>query len=401
MFQTASNILVAIKRETDTGVAPGDTGAVQLQITDSPGMELTRGQILSNVKRRDLTKPMGRLGGKSATGSYNGELIVGGALDLLLESITRGAWVPEVTITEATAGLTSIKTTANTITATAGSWITAGVRVGDIITLTDHSTAENNGLRLRVTAVTALDITVAGNPLTANAVADTAFELVILKKLTNPAAPIRYSHAIEQYDVDIDQSELFLGCRLIGLSMSFKPNSPATFVATFLGLDRQILLTGTSPYYTAPTAPSGLSLVADDSAIRYDGADVTSFTGLDLDFQITAAGIPVIGSVVSPDVFDNDLSVTGTITGLRSDFANLTKFDAETEFELSVLLSEPNTSPAACIGLHLPRVKIGKLSAPVGGGDGAKVETLSLMVGPKTAASGYDGTTVAIYSSAA
>ena len=43
----------------------------------------------------------------------------------------------------------AITTTTSTIVAAAGSWITAGVRVGDIVTLTGHSTAANNSLRLR------------------------------------------------------------------------------------------------------------------------------------------------------------------------------------------------------------------------------------------------------------
>jgi hypothetical protein len=141
--------------------------------------------------------------------------------------------------------------------------------------------------------------------------------------------------------------------------------------------------------------------VADDSSILKSGTAVSIFTGFDLRFDIAAKGEPVIGSFVTPDIFDNDLSVSGTITGLRSDFANLTLFDAETEFEIMILLQEPATAPKPCIGLYLPRVKIAGLSAPAGGGDGAKIETLTLMVGPKVAATGYDGSVATFSSSAA
>jgi hypothetical protein len=128
---------------------------------------------------------------------------------------------------------------------------------------------------------------------------------------------------------------------------------------------------------------------------------VTTFTGLNLKLSITAKGEPVIGNRVSPDIFDNDLAASGTITGLRSDFATLTSFDAETEFDIMLVLREPGTAPVACFGLYIPRVKIASVSAPVGGGDGAKIETRSLMFGPKTAATGYDGTLVTISQSAA
>jgi hypothetical protein len=164
-------------------------------------------------------------------------------------------------------------------------------------------------------------------------------------------------------------------------------------------MDRDPKTTGTSPHFSSPTLTSTLGLVADDSSILKDGVAVADFTGFDLEFNIAAAGVPVIGSLTPPDIFDNDLRVTGTITGLRQDFSNLTLYDAETEFEINILLEEPTGAPPSCLGIFLPRVKISGLSAPVGGGDGAKVETLNLFVGPKTAASGYDATIAAIFSS--
>ena len=111
------------------------------------------------------------------------------------------------------------------------------------------------------------------------------------------------------------------------------------------------------------------------------------------------AGEPVIGSLVTPDIFDNKLNVTGSISALRSDFSNLTMFDAETEFEVSIRLEEPGSTPKNCWNIFIPRAKIGKLSAPVGGGSGAKKETLALMVGPKTSSTSYDGGIVTISSS--
>lgn len=194
-------------------------------------------------------------------------------------------------------------------------------------------------------------------------------------------------------------SELFLGCRVVGVSLSFRPNQMATATYTLMGMDRTALATGTSPYFTSPTLTTNLGLIADDASIRYNGADVATFTGFDLDFQITAAGEPVIGSFVSPDIFDNDLNVTGSITGLREDFSNLTLYDAETEFELSILLQELEDAPKSCLSIFLPRVKLSGLSAPVGGGDGAKIETLQLMIGPKASATGYDSGIAVIASS--
>lgn len=398
--QTAANVLVALKRETAIGVVPVTvTGAARLRFIDSPGLSLTRAVIQSGEKRSDRVTPMGRLGGKSVSGTLNTEATVGGATDILLEGLQRGAWATLISM--AFSSVTSITTGTNTVVGS-GDWVAQGIRVGDIFRLSGHANAANNDLNLRVIAVSSGTITVPAGSLAVEATADASGTLTVLRKLATPATPTRYSHAIEQYDVDIDLSELFLGCRVTGANLSFRPGANATIAWTFLGLDRTKLETGTSPFYTSPTVTTGLALVADDSKILKDGVAVASFTGLDLQFQIAASGEPVIGSFVSPDIFDNDLTITGTITGLRSDFANLTQYDSETEFSLSVLLEEPVASGAKpCLGIYLPRVKISGLQAPVGGGDGAKVETLQLMIGPRASATGHDAAAVVFHTSAA
>jgi hypothetical protein len=397
-YQTSNNILVAIKRESTTGTAPVTvTGATQVRITDSPGLELRRGIVQSGEKRADGFKTMGRLGNKSVDGSYNGELSVGGATDIMLEAIMRSAFVTAYSVGFAT--MTTVAVGTNQVVAAGGSWITQGVRVGDVFRLSGTSVSGNHDLNTVVTALTTLTLSVPSGTFTTLAAAATG-TITFLRKLTAGATPTRYSHAIEQYDTDVDLSELFLGCRLVGLRLSMRPNQHVTWQASWMGLNRTALATGTSPFYTSPSLTTGLGLIADDSAIRYNGAAVTSFTGFDLNFQITAAGEPVIGSLVSPDIFDNDCMVDGSITGLRSDFSNLTLFDAETEFEMSVKLEVPGSAPKDCLHIFLPRIKLQSLSAPVGGGDGAKVETLGLMLAPKATATGYDATPATFSTSA-
>lgn len=398
--QTAVNVMAAVKREVASGTpAASGAGALLMRLLDSPGMKLARAQIQSAEHRADLLRPMGRLGGKSAAGTYNQELSSGGVTDMFIEALLRTVWVPAVVINGAAMGGGTFTTTVSTIVASAGSWLVAGVRVGDIVTITTDVTGANNNIRLRVVAVTALVLTVAGTPLTVNAVGR-AIVVTILKKAINAANPIHYSHSIEQYDVDVDQSELFVGVKVLGAAFSFRPGAIATIAWTVMGMDRQVVTTAAAPYFTAPTETTGTSMIADDSAIRFNGADVFKFTGLDLNLQIAGTGQPVIGSFVTPDVFDNDLTITGSIMAVREDFSRLTMFDNETEFELSALFQEPGTAPLNALGFFLPRVKFGDLESPLRGGDGAKIETLPLMIAPKVAAAGYDGTAITILSSA-
>ena len=308
----------------------------------------------------------------------------------------RSTW--SAALTTAASVFTSLATTASTITGIAGSFLTTGIRVGDVLNLTGTVTPANNNVNVRVAAVTATVITLVGTPL-AIASADATGNLVRLKKVINGATATRYSHTIDQFSRDIGLSEQFLGCRLVGCKFSFKPGAMATVQYTFMGIDRVGLAAGSSPYFTSPTLTTGLDLIADDSAIRYNGVNVANFNGMDIDFTIAAKLEPVIGSFTSPDVFDNLMNVTASISALRSDFSNLVLFDAETEFELSVMLQEPTGSPKGCLALFLPRVKIGGLSAPFAG-DGAMTETLPLLVGAKVLATGYDATLASFSSSA-
>ncbi|MFH1603813.1 MAG: phage tail tube protein, partial [Pseudomonadota bacterium] len=298
------------------------------------------------------------------------------------------------------ADYTSLEITAtNEITSVGTESFVGKIYVSDIIRLDGMSTVANNDLNVRVATVAANVLTVCGNPLTIQG-ADNACRLSRLKKLILPATPVRVSHTIEQYNEDIDLSELFKGNRLIGARFSFKPGAHATITWTFLGMSRELLVVGTSPWFTTPGVTTGISVVADDSVILKDGVAVTTFTSMDLDFTIAAKGEPTIGNLTSPDVFDNDLSVTGTITALRSDFQNLIDYDAESEFSVAIKLEEPVAAPKPCVSLYLPRVKIGGVDAPLGG-DGAQIETRNLLIGSAVATSTLEATPVVIVSSGA
>ena len=406
-IQTSANVLCALAVEAagtpGTAALAGAADAKLLRIIDSPGLTLNRGQIKSAEKRDDGLETLGRLGGKSVTGSYNTEVTVGGAQDVLYEALMRSTWVAAFAAVTCDAGAvyTSIQATAvNVLTlAGTGSFITQGVKKGDLVKVTAVVTNLNKiGM---VQAVAANTLTFYGTPFALEG-ADNNAVVTVLKKVKAATTPTRRSFTFEQYDQDIDLSELFLGCRAVQLDLSFKPNAHATATWSLLGMDRTVLAVGTSPWFTLPpAATTGLALVADDSTICKNGVAVANFTGFDLKFTIAAAGLPVIGSVTSPDIFDNDMTVEGTITAPRSDFADLTAFDAETEFEVGIFLHEPGALPQGCVSFFLPRVKIGGLSAPVGGGDGAKICTLNLMTGAAVAAATVDAGTCTISSSGA
>ena len=391
-YQTAADVDVVIATETTAGTAAA-TGATAypVRLIGSAGAELKRAIIRSMEKRDDAFQAMGRLGVKAVDATYDVEITPGGTNDVLIEALSRSAWTTANAIGFAT--MTTIAIGTNTLTAAGGDFVgSQGLRVGDIFTLSGTTVAGNNGTRNIITAIGSLTIVTTTGAFTTLAATATG-TLTAARKLVSGTTPTRRSFSIEQYDESIDYSELFLGMRVVGLDLSFRPGQMAKLKYTLQGMNRTALATGTSPYFTAVSAvTTTVALVADDSTIRFNGAPIVKFTGLDLSFKISSKVEQTIGSTTPADVFDNDCEITGSVTSLREDFSNLTLFDAETEFEVSLVLRAPTGSPPDFFSVFLPRVKIQSLNAPVGGDDGAKIETLGLMIGPKVAATGYNGT---------
>src|SRR5690606_23427256 len=103
---------------------------------------------------------MARHGQRQVAGDYPADLTLE-TFDPLFEAIVRGTFDEKLEITQATGSppLTSVTTTANTIVAASGSFIAAGLRVGDVIRLSGFQDAENNGRNIRITGLTANTIT--------------------------------------------------------------------------------------------------------------------------------------------------------------------------------------------------------------------------------------------------
>lgn len=398
-LQSAKNVIVNFKPEATFNTAPGVSGSKTLRYTPSAGLNLKTATIRSNEQRSDALQTMGRNGSRSVDGTYGAEVSLS-SHDDIYEAVVRGTYAAALVVTEATAGLTSITTTATTIVASAGSWITAGLRVGDVVRLTNHSTPANNSVNLRIRALTALVMTLHGvAPLTLNASADTTFTITRGKKVINPATPTKRTFYIEQNNVDIDASQLFGGCRFTGFKLNGTPDGVAALEFTVLGASSTNVTDVAAPYYTAPTTFNTTPLVFADARISVGGIDIAVATAFELTYAINAATQPVVGSVTSPDVFDNDVTLSGSFSLIRQDFINLIAFTNETEFELHILLTEPTVEPKGYISFYVPRIKFTGIDASLGG-DGAMVESAPFQCGAQAATGGYDATMLTICTSA-
>lgn len=383
--QTGKNILVAFGPETIFGTpALANSGKV-FRPNPGAGMAMKRAIIRTNEVRSDLKTSMFRLGSKSVQGTYDGE-ITRSTFNPLIEAVLRGAWAAVVDITQAT--MTSVTTGANTIVASAGSWLTQGVRVGDIIRATGLPDAANNARNLRVTGVTASTITVA-ETLIVNAVGDTTFTIEIQRKLVQPTAPVRRSFTFEEYNEDADVSEQAVGVRISSMKVTGQPDGMAMIEFTVVGQNLIPLDAAASPYFTAPTKTSTEALVFADATIRLGGVDIATLTAFEMTLDLKASTQAVLGGLLSPDVYDGAAMLTGTISGTRDDFTQLNAYINETELELHILLVEPTAEPKGFVSFFVPRLKFNSASKSYGN-DGALIQTLPWEAGDKEVATGYD-----------
>lgn len=409
-YQSQFNGYVAFKLQSGLGSGASGSGATVMPVTGGQGSRLQKQVQQSGIIRRDGQPLRGRHGTQAVTGSYDSELIVASQEDLM-EAVLRGTWdASDLSITEATAGLTSITTGANTIVASAGSWITAGLRVGDVIIMTGHATAANNSRNLRIKSLTASTITVYED-LTVNAVADTAFTITRPKKLICPAAGalVERYFTVEEMFVDIGGSEIFTDCKWGSMRYAMAANGLVTATYALTGTGQYSTLTGGSPpLFSSPTEPSGEALAVADASIAVHGEQMVDLTAFDITIDNGATTLATFGSGAerySPDVFTGVLSVNLNFTALRKDLQRLIDFSAETVYSLQVLAVENESEPKSFVSIFVPNFTLGDVQrSALSRAAGAMTETITVpaaLVGKDLTGGAYEATTVSIQSTGA
>jgi hypothetical protein len=394
-FQSGQAVSITKKRQSGLGVPASGSGGQVLPLVPSSGLRLVKTPIESPEVRADGMTTIPRHGSRSMTGEVAGVARVG-ALDEWMEDLFRSTWVASFTITQAT--MTSITTTTNTIVAAAGSWITQGLRVGDVITLTDHSTVANNSKRLIVTALTASTITVPAGSLTLNASPDATFTVTVHKRL-GMGVTERYN-TIDEYHVDIDQSELATDVKVSSVNLSMQADGTVTATFGLVGRNLVSQASGASPVLTG-TSYDTANLVATDAVVLLDGVAMTTITGLDLTIDMGAQTTPVVGSTTSPDVFSNNARVTGTISAIREDLTWLDRFSNETLGSIGILLKQPEAEPVGFLYVFIPYFTLTESPTAPLGGDGPMIGSFSFVAGKRPASAGFVETMVQLSTSAA
>lgn len=394
-IQAGQNVVVSYKKQSGLGVPASGSGGTVVRFNDgSPGMTPTRATIPNNETRRDGQRTRARLGTLKTSGSYVQNLSVGTQNDWF-EAILRSTFT--ATFQVLPADITSITTTATTIHATSGSFLTKGVRAGMKVKLTNHSTASNNGKWIPVLSVTASDITVPTGYLTLDASPDTSFTIDVAKYLISGAAPVETYWTIDEYDQDLDLSTLFTDCKITKMEISAQPDANIVVTFTLMGLGCTTNASGASPVLTSPTATTTLPLVMADGIIRVGGVAYSVLTGFTLTYDLGGSA-PSVLAPNAPDVFLDNAQVSGSFTGMKQDLAFLAAFLAETTIDIYVQCVEPESEPKDFIDFYVGNAVISGASAPVGT-TGPRTQTVPWFAGKDESGSGRASTTLLISTS--
>lgn len=372
------------KTETTYGVAPGQSAAQVLRRVTST-VDLSKESYAANEKRTDFQIADFRHGVRRVGGQITGELSPQTYGELFGITLKRDF----ATVTSITGASITISGTGPTYTVAraAGSWLTDGIKIGDVVRLSAGSFNANNlNKNLLVTAVVALSLTVVvlnGSTMTAEGPIATATLSVPGRKTFVPTTGhTDRSFAIEHWFADVPASELFLGCKIGKASLSLPPTGLATVTFDIMGQDfadttaKRGSVALNTQYFTSPTAiTSSGTLAAVNGLLRIGGTTVATVTGLTIDITPAYTGDPVVGSNTIPQMFPGKLSVTGQFTAYFDDVTLRNAFVNETEIDLIAAFTVDNTANANFMTVVLPRIKVG--SANKDDGDGGLVQTFS------------------------
>ena len=281
----------------------------------------------------------------------------------LLASLCRTALTAGVTATGASLTIAGSAPTF-TITRAAGSYLTDGFKIGDVVRITAGAfTGIATNLNLLVTGVTALVLSVIvpnGLVLFAQGPIITSTIGVVNKKAVVPATgQANDYYTFEEFFTDISRSRTFTDCQIGSAEISVPATGYASIKMAFMGLARTL---NAAQQFTSPSAASNTGIIsAENAKVFVAGANVAIATSamIKIDAQLQF-GDPVVGSVALADLIKGDLKVTGTLTHLKADETFATLFDGQGALQIIVALFTDATPLSDFVCLSIPYAKMTK-----------------------------------------
>lgn len=395
---------LSYKEETTYGTPAGASGAKTLRRVDGT-LNLKKDPYKSNEIRSDLQVADFRHGVRKVEGSLNGELSVGSYADFFA-ALCKRSFAAVTSITGVSITLAAGSGSAYTVTRAAGSWLTDGVKVGDVIRLTagtfNVANSNKNLWVIGLTATVATVLVLNGTTLVAEGpIASATVSLPGKKTFIPLTGHVEKSYTMEEWFSDVSRSEVYSGVRVSQAAVKLPPSGMATVGWTLMGQD--MAQSGATQYFTSPTA-SGASpvLAAVNGLLTVGGTRQLNVTGLDFSINANYSGDAVVGRNVIPTHFTGTMEVSGSFTAYFEDGVLPDNFFNEDELALSAIFSGSNAAAADFVGFTMSRIKLG--GADKNDGQGGIVRTYpftALLNANGGAGTAHEATTFSIQDSLA
>ena len=361
MISKGVSKLVAVKKESQWGVPAGATGAKLLRRVTAD-FNLVKENYSSNEINPTFMTIDSRHGVRSVEGSLEAELSPGTYSDFIGSILAKNFAAGGVIV-----GSTSITIAASgsffTLTRAAGSWLTDGFYVGNIIRLSGAGFAPANvGNNLLIVGLTALVATVVVLSGTTTLVAEgpiaSANAAVVGKQSYVPlSGHTDDSYTVEQWFSDIAQSEVYTGLKPASIALSLPSTGLVTASLSFMG--KNLERTGTTQYFTSPAATNTEGIFAAVSgAVIVNGQPVGLITSMDLSISRNQEAANVVGSNFAADIFVGRITATGSLSVYFQDAVFRNYFDNEDKISIVVALTTGEEKDAEAMSFTMGKVKI-------------------------------------------
>lgn len=281
-----------------------------------------------------------------------------------LGSLNRSAFAAGVVLTGLSLTIAAGSGTTFTITRGSGSWLTDGLKVGDVKRLSagafTGTAASINLLIVALTATIATVIVPNGKVLTAQGPVTGSTVTVIGKKTVTPSTgQLNDYYTFEEQFTDVARNRVYSDVQIASADIAIPATGNSTIKLACLGLARTKSGTASLTSPTVETTTAHLS--AAQSVVFVNGAQTLVGTSLaiKIDGQLKA-GDPVIGSNSLSDIIKGDIKVTGTVTVQYDGETVSNAFDNQTALQIVGVLFADTTDTSDFMGFSIPRAKLFK-----------------------------------------
>jgi hypothetical protein len=301
------------------------------------------------------------LGTASSDWQFDG-LLSPGTYSALLAGLTRKAFTAVTAM--AALSLTIAGAGPYTITRSTGSFLTDGLKIGDVIRITAGTFAnpvnrDNNCVVTAVTATVATVITLNGTLLVAEGPIATSTVTVVGKKSVIPLTGHTDTlFTVEEWFADLAKSELYPDMRIGQADIGLPASGNATVKLASQGLG--VRTTGTAQALTSPaSATTSPVLTAVRGILLVNGVKNQVVTGVTLTVKTTLSQQgPIVGSNYAPDMSRGRIEVTGSFTALFDSTTLRDMFDSETLASMVAVMAADTTNTADFVSFNMSAIKL-------------------------------------------